>query len=414
MSANFLNQNKLKVATAFSGGLAAVEFALKYENINHEIVFACEFDKYARKQYLKFHNEPKTFYKDIRDLKATKYVDQIDLFVWGSPCQDLSMAGKRKGFNGDKSSLFREGARVQAEMKPKIFIFENVKGLLSSNSGADYKEVCNTFRNQGYHIVTLQMNTKDYGIPQNRERIFIVGFLDVNKYHNYKEPKPFKLEKRLKDILETNVDEKYYLSEKMVQGFMNKTNGWKNSFKPRNKNEISKCLTARYHKSETTDPYIVEDNCVKIGYINQDTQASQVFSSLGISPTLNAGSKGYSQGYIEDIKLEQIGTLDIKGHECTKRVYSDNEISPSLVTKSGGNTIPKIKTKSNIRRLTPKECFRLQGVKNEDINIVVSDTQAYKIAGNAISVNVMQYLLKSLFGKSEIKTSIFDFVGAGL
>ncbi|MBL3520287.1 DNA (cytosine-5-)-methyltransferase [Arcobacter lanthieri] len=409
MSANFLIKNKLKVATAFSGGLAAVEFALKYENINHEIVFACEFDKYARQQYLKFHDKPKTFYKDIRDLKATKYLDQIDLFVWGSPCQDLSLAGKRKGFDGDKSSLFREGARVQDEMKPKIFIFENVKGLLSSNKGADYKEVCDTFRNQGYHIVTLQMNTKDYGIPQNRERIFIIGFLDVDKYHNHNEPKPFKLEKRLKDILETNVDEKYYLSEKMVQGFMNTPSDWQGKFKVKNleKDFYANCINTVEGNRRT-------DNYIKVGYINQDTQASQVFSSLGISPTLNAGSKGYSQGYVEDIKLEQIGTLNIKGHECTKRVYSDNGISPSLVTASGGNTIPKIKTKSNIRRLTPKECFRLQGVKNEDINIVVSDTQAYKIAGNAISVNVMQYLLKSLFGKSEIKTSIFDFVGAGL
>lgn len=215
MSTNILN-GPIKVATAFSGGLAAVEFALKYENIKHEIVFACEFDKYAREQYLKFHNEPKIFYRDIGDLKADKYLNQIDLFVWGSPCQDLSIAGKRKGFNGKKSSLFREGARIQNEMKPKVFIFENVKGLLSSKKGDDYKEVCNSFREQGYNIVTLEINTKDFGIPQNRERIFIVGFLDVNKYHNYKEPKPFKLTKRLKDILEYEVEEKYYLSAKMV------------------------------------------------------------------------------------------------------------------------------------------------------------------------------------------------------
>ncbi|WP_323669135.1 DNA (cytosine-5-)-methyltransferase [Aliarcobacter butzleri] len=417
MSANFLNQNKLKVATGFSGGLAALEFALKYENMNHEIVFACEFDKYARKQYLKFHNEPKTFYKDIKDLKATKYLDLIHLFVWGSPCQDLSLAGKRKGFNGNKSYLFREGARVQAEMKPEVFIFENVKGLLSSNKGADYKEVCDTFRNQGYHIVTLQMNTKDYGIPQNRERIFIVGFLDVNKYHNYKEPKPFKLEKRLKDILETNVDEKYYLSEKMVQGFMNSSSVFQSKFKIKNleKDSYVNCINTVEGNRRT-------DNYIKVGYINQDTQASQVFSSLGVSPTLNAGSKGYSQGYVEDITLEQVGTLDIKGYEVANYGDSINITFPNSKTRRGrvGKQVSQtldcscnqaVVTKSNIRRLTPREYFRLQGVKDEDINIVVSDTQAYKIAGNAISVNVMQYLLKSLFGKSEINTSIFDFVG---
>ncbi|OCL99557.1 Modification methylase HhaI [Aliarcobacter thereius] len=404
MSANLNLNTKLSVATAFSGGLAAVEFALKYENIKHEIIFACEFDKYARQQYLKFHNEPKTFYKDIRDLKAVKYLNQIDLFVWGSPCQNLSLAGNRKGLVGDKSSLFFEGARVQSEMKPKMFIFENVKGLLSSNSGADYKEVCDTFRNQAYHIITLQMNTKDYGVPQNRERIFIVGFLDVNRYHSYTEPAPFKLEKRLKDILEKDVDEKYHLSEKMVRGFIKKENFFCGNFKIKDINtEIANCINTVEGNRRT-------DNYIKVGYINQDAQAGQVFSSLGISPTLSAGSKGYSQGYVEDIKLEQVGILNIKGHECTKRIYSDNGISPSLVTKSGGNTIPKIQIKSNIRRLTPKECFRLQGLKDEDINIIVSDTQAYKIAGNAISVNVMQYLLKSIFERSEIKTSIFDFV----
>ncbi|WP_026803607.1 DNA (cytosine-5-)-methyltransferase [Aliarcobacter lanthieri] len=397
----------LKVATAFSGGLAAVEFALKYENINHEIVFACEFDKYAREQYLKFHNDPQTFYKDIRDLKATKYLNQIDLFAWGSPCQDLSLAGTRKGFNGDKSSLFREGARVQAEMKPNIFIFENVKGLLSSNSGADYKEVCDTFRTQGYHIVTLQINTKDFGIPQNRERIFIIGFLDIEKYHRYKEPKPFKLTKRLKDVLDVKVDKKYFLSEKMVQGFMkHKEKHLKKGtgfiWNPKNGDDIANCLRA--------SPYLCPtDNTIKVGYINQDTQDSQVYSSLGVAPTLSAGAKGYSQGYIKEPTLKQIGTLNIKGHESLRRVYSDNGISPSLVTKSGGNTIPKIQTKTNIRRLTPRECFRLQGLKDEDIKIIVSDTQAYKISGNAMSVNVMQYLVKSLFVENMQKDSLFDF-----
>lgn len=394
----------MKITTAFSGGLAAVEFALKYENIKHEIVFACEFDKYAREQYLKFHNEPKTFYKDIRDLKATKYLNQIDLFVWGSPCQDLSIAGKRKGFDGEKSILFREGARVQNEMKPKIFIFENVKGLLSSNSGNDYKEVCETFRNQCYNIVTLQMNTKDYGIPQNRERVFIVGFLDVDEYHNYKEPKPFKLEKRLKDLLDVKVDKKYFLSEKLIKGFIRKENNFKGSFRAKdlNKDFVANCLGTLNGCRRT-------DNYIKVGYINQDTQASQVFSSLGVCPTLSADSKGYSQGYIEEPTLVQSGTLNIKGHESLKRVYSDVGISPSLVTKSGGNTIPKIQTKTNIRRLTPRECFRLQGVKDEDIKLVVSDTQAYKISGNAISVNVMQYLLKTLFVKDLQKDSLFDF-----
>ena len=125
----------MRIATAFSGGLAACEFGLRYESIEHEIVFACEWDKYARKQYLEFHGDPTSnFYEDIQNLDASKYKDKIDLYCFGSPCQDLSLAGKRKGFLGEKSSLFRHGARVLEEMMPKVFIFENVKGLLSSSN----------------------------------------------------------------------------------------------------------------------------------------------------------------------------------------------------------------------------------------------------------------------------------------
>ena len=206
----------LKIATAFSGGLAAPEFALRYENIKHEVVFACEWDKYARQQYLHFHGKPQTFYKDIKDLDATQYKDKIDLFVWGSPCQDLSLAGKRKGFDGEKSSLFREGARVMSEMMPKCFIFENVKGLLSSNNGNDYKEVVSTFQKLGYYCTMQVMNTKDYGVPQNRERVFIVGFLDQDKHYSFEFEKPIQLTKRLRDILEDDVDEKYYLNKKLL------------------------------------------------------------------------------------------------------------------------------------------------------------------------------------------------------
>lgn len=125
----------IKVATAFSGGLAACEFALKYEELEHEVVFACEWDKYAREQYLKFHGEPKTFYNDVSDLDAKKYLNQIDLYVWGSPCQDLSLAGKRKGFDGEKSSLFREGARVMSEMMPKALYLKMLRDCFHRMGG---------------------------------------------------------------------------------------------------------------------------------------------------------------------------------------------------------------------------------------------------------------------------------------
>lgn len=402
----------IKVATAFSGGLAACEFALKYEDLEHEVIFACEWDKFARQQYLKFHNMPKAFYEDISNLKAMKYKNHIDLFVWGSPCQDLSLAGKRKGFSGEKSSLFREGARVQKEIMPKNFIFENVKGLLSSNKGADYKEVCKTFRDMGYHIHTTVMNTKDYGVPQNRERVFIVGFLDEKEYHSYKEPKPFKLETRLRDILEDEVDDKYFLSQSSVDRLAKS----ERSIEPGDKNtKYANCLISQYNKIPTDGFYIksatkkgyevaTENDSINFTHPSSKTRRGRVGKE--VAQTLDCSC---NQGVID---LKQVGNIDTKGHNSLwGRVYSSDGLGACLNANGGGMGAKTglYVDDFRIRKLTPKECFRLQGVKDEDINLVVSDTQAYKIAGNAISVNVMQYLLKSLYKKENKKETLFDF-----
>ena len=394
----------MRIATAFSGGLAACEFALKYEDLKHEVVFACEWDKYARQQYLEFHGEPQTFYNDISDLNATKYLNEIDLFVWGSPCQDLSLAGKRKGFDGEKSSLFREGARVMGEMMPKAFIFENVKGLLSSNDGRDYKEVVKTFQDMGYLIASKVVNAKEQGTAQNRERVFIVGFLDVNEYHtfNFAETEP--LTKVLRDYLEEEVDEKFYLSEKMIEGFVQKKDG--------------------------------------SGYINQDTQASSVFLTDKESPSLCSGTHGYAQGYIQDrnrinrtircgggssssdkhcfdlVAEPQIGAIRGRNPENpksrtagepTQQMLELNESGTSncLTSVQKDNVVVERAEQFRIRRLTPKECFRLQGVNDEDINLINSDTQSYKIAGNAIEVNTMRSIIRQLYKPTTPKGSLF-------
>ena len=437
----------MRVATAFSGGLASCEFALKYENIPHEVVFACEFDKYARQQYLEFHGEPKTFYNYISDLDANKYKDSIDLFVFGSPCQDLSLAGKRKGFDGKKSSLFREGTRVMSEMMPKAFIFENVKGLLSSNNGNDYKEVIKTFQYLGYHITMQVLNTKDYGVPQNRERVFIVGFLDHDKHYSFEFENTIPLTKRLRDVLEDDVDEKYYLSEKLIKGFMNKKGSFSsNMFKPLDKDAShTGCLTSRYHKCATTDPYIKEPQLNQIGNIDQKGHNSlwgRVYDTNGLGTCLNANGggagaktglyqvksatkKGYETATENDsinftfpeskTRRGRVGkgvaqTLDTACNQGVIECFGGTQanaarminISPCLTSAMGlgGGHRPIIKSPTNefrIRRLTPKECFRLMGVKDKDISLVTSDTQAYKISGNAISVNVMQSIIRSIY-----------------
>ena len=340
----------LKIATAFSGGLAAPEFALRYENIKHEVVFACEWDKYARQQYLHFHGKPQTFYKDIKDLDATQYKNEIDLFVWGSPCQDLSLAGKRKGFDGAKSSLFREGARVMREMMPKCFIFENVKGLLSSNNGNDYKEVVSTFQKLGYHCTMQVMNTKDYGVPQNRERVFIVGFLDYNEHLGFEFEKPIKLTKKLRDILEDDVDEKYYLSDKQYKSLINPKYESMGMDRVNNIDDICNCLTTM--EGGNREPKILQKE------------------------------RGFNKG-------------------------GEHSICPTITINSFQENNYLLKN-YRIRKLTPTECYRLQGVKDEDIDLVVSNTQAYKIAGNAISVNVMQSILRSIYKIKSV--NLFYFI----
>lgn len=456
----------LKVGTLFSGGLGGVEFALKYENIEHEVVLACEFDKYARKQYKSFHNYDGIFEHDVRYLNYlldTPLIPDLnlDLLVWGSPCQDLSLAGKREGFNGEKSSLFRIGAKIQSKLMPKSFIFENVKGLLSSNHGKDLKEVINTFTSMGYHINTKVLNAKQHGTAQNRERLFIVGFLDSHEHYKFNFEEPIKLTKTLKDYIDNEVDEKYFLSERMINGFIahkerdqERHNGsFKNHFVPTNGDKIAACLMCNQNKS--TSDYI------KVGYINQNTQSSSVSSTDGISNTLTSGTHGYAQGYIQLNQIGYInknsqgnrvydtqcyGTLSSNGGGCgaktglyaiksaTKQGYelatendSINFTHPDSKTRRGrvGKNVAQtldcscnqaiidsnIKRWSifpfRIRKLTPIECFRLMGVINDDINIVVSDTQAYKIAGNGIEINTMRSILRGMYKNENIQNTLF-------
>lgn len=366
----------LKVATSFSGGLAACEFALKYEDIDHEVVFACEWDKYARSQYLEFHGEPKTFYNDIQELNATKYKNEIDLFVWGSPCQDLSLAGKRKGFDGEKSSLFRQGARVLEEMMPKVFIFENVKGLLSSNNGNDYKEVIKTFQDLGYLISIKVLNAKEHGTAQNRERVFVVGFLNEEEYHRFNFEQPIKLTKALRDYLDDEVEEKYFLSDKLLKGFMShrerhekKGTGFK--YEVRNLDGVASCLRANGSLAPTDNTVKIK-SATKSGYEIATKEDSVNFTHPDSKTRRGRVGKGVAQ------------TLDCS---CNQGVIES----------------------SRIRKLTPMECYRLMGVRDEDINLVNSDTQSYKIAGNGIEVNTMRSILRSLY-KNKKTNSLLDFM----
>ena len=373
--------HKISLATLFSG-IGAPEFAAKKVFDSVKMIFACEIDKFARKSYLANHDAPLAFYEDICDLDAKAYAEQIDILIGGSPCQDFSTAGQRAGENGERGNLIWQFYRIVSEARPKVFIYENVKGFLSINGGKSYQSFLDALRGLGYFCHAEILNTKDYGIPQNRERLYIVGFLDAQEYHAfYIAPKTGC--KRLADFLDTSIDEKYFLSDKALTHFRSKNPKFNGKFEPKNANEsIADTLTTKPNHRRT-------DTFIKV-----------------------------------------VGELDIKGADCIKRVYDMDGLVPTLTTMGGGGREPKILQHSRgfnkgaefelcptissnsfehnnllknerIRKLTPKECLRLQGFP-ESFKIVVSDTQTYKQAGNAMSVNIIKMIFKQI-QKASIK-----------
>lgn len=451
-------------------GIGSPEQALNNLGVDHEISFACEIDKYARQTYLS-NFEPKLMLSDMTKETWEGKDFYSDLFIGGIPCQSFSLAGKRLGELDPRGLLFYDFYRYVQVQQPKYFIIENVKGLLSDDSGKTFRNWIqllgrseNTHINMFNHPDSLEynlhwkvLNTKDFGLPQNRERVFLVG-IRKDLPNTFRFPPGWRLDLRLKDVLEDEVDEKYYLSEKMLNGFINhaerqrqKGNGF--TFEPTEGNCISKTVTT----DEGTRGYtnFIIDKVDKIGFINQDTQSSTVFNTASISPTVCAGTHGYAMGYIKDpicvamrgrnpdnpgqriagqknvqtLEPNSQGTTNtitsaqkdnlileptVKVQEATKKGFavaksgdSINLSNPNSETRRGrvGNQIANtLDTSCNqavvehsyrIRRLTPLECFRLQGFPDSFIK-PVSNSQLYKQAGNTISVPVIQAIIKNL------------------
>lgn len=209
----------LNVLSLFSG-IGAFEKALENLNIDHEVVGYCEIDKYASKAYSTIHDisEEKNL-KDVTKIDILDIDDPVDLITYGFPCQDISNAGKQRGFEHDgeltRSGLFFEALRIIEDYKPKFAIAENVKALTSKKFTNEFNIVLDSLDKAGYNNYWKVLNAKDYGIPQNRERVFIISIRkDIDKRFTFPEPIP--LELRLKDLLEPSVDSKYYLSNEMI------------------------------------------------------------------------------------------------------------------------------------------------------------------------------------------------------
>ena len=458
----------LKLLSLFSG-IGAFEKALENIGEPFEVVRYCEIDKYASKAYSLIHNLDENLnLKDVCTVKTEELPKDIDLCTYGFPCQDISIAGKQKGFQDEEGDLTRSGLFFEAlyvieQTKPKVAIAENVKALTSKKFAAEFKIVLDCLNEAGYRNYWAVLNAKDYGIPQNRERVFIISIRN-DLDHGFQFPKKYELKLRLKDLLEETVDEKYYLPDKMLQGFLNtvvdnsptiqrfdvpqtvsvrkyevnkeklvktlrhqkKVCGWSNKELAK---ELELPVTTVEHWFRTDDGFAIPDPeiwedvkwLLEMDDIDDFDEAIMTFEERdgvyekaercyhenGISPTITA-AMGKNEKIIIDGCI-QIGSLNRKKyHEFSNRVYSPDGCARTLMGE-GGNSNDKagqyLMPNLKIRRLTPKECFRLMGFADEDCDILVankiSNTQLYKLAGNSIVVDVLEEIFVELLNQYE-------------
>jgi len=335
-----------------------------------------EIDKYAIKSYCEIHNvDPELNFGDVKELTFQDIEGKVDMMTWGFPCQDISVAGKMAGIKeGTRSGLYYEGMRILREVKPKYSIIENVKNLTSKKFKESFEQILKDLEDAGYNNYWKILNAKNYGVPQNRERVFIISIRkDIDK-GTFEFPEPFDNGIRLKDILEDKVDEKYFLSEKMIQGFI-----------AHNQNQIEKNI-----------------NTIKIGEVTPNSQAGQVYSTEGMSPTIVAGTHGYANG-----NIIEAGNLNNKGwYNSSNKVYSNKGIAPTLTAMQGGNIKPKVMVERiggifdkegkkhqagsiyNKEKLSPPLDTMQGGYRQPMINVINGTKKGYDTATEGDSINM--------------------------
>lgn len=376
----FLNpRHTIRVATLFSG-IGAIEHALERLKLNKEIVFACDNDPAVKKSYFENYDIlDKHWHDDICELNAKKYKYKIDLLVGGSPCQSFSMVGKRGGLEDTRGTLFYEFARIIDESKPKVFIFENVKGLLSHDEGNTWQIIQNVFNDLGYFFQTPEiLNSKHFGVPQNRNRIFVVGFRKTKWKDDFEYPRRIELESTMQDYLEDYVDSNFYLKEKGVK-FVTSLKNQIKSYTQVN-GDVALCQKANQQFNWHGD-FVFEQANKKLKYDEQVFEINNVESKYYLSEkvekyVLSDGTKSFKTKPKTDL---EIARPLLQSMHKMHRAGVDNYVTH----------------KGKIRKLTPRECLRLMGFR-DSFNIVVSDTQAYRQAGNSIVVDVLIALMKSI------------------
>lgn len=519
----------IKIASLFSGIGGFETGFMQHFGEDTEIVFASEIDKFASKSYEMIYNH--TPHGDITKIHETDIPDH-DVMVYGFPCQAFSVAGKRMGFSDTRGTLFFEALRIINEKRPKVAIAENVKGLVGHDKGRTLEVIVQSLSEIGYRVDFEILNSKYFGVPQNRERIFIVAVRDDLvqqenwkidskrtdvlakgkrkiaslpdiKTFNFDFPSQKTVTKRIKDILEPSVDEKYYLSKERVakmkmrepkegdikvvadlntDGYIDNSNRLYSTEgiaatvtrkASENQNILEPKVTVEatiedgvlnnqnkriYDKSgiaPTIDtmqggmrqPKILEEpELDQVGYIERNSQGNRVYDSSGLASTVSASGGGLAgnTGLITEPSIDTVGQIEEwrqRGHvyndtglmgtvaatdyktpklvnETEKQAFvvndyeirlREDELATCLDTRYGafpdqhgartgiyeGDT-PHLR----IRKLTPLECLRLQGFPDDYHHTLkengISDSQLYKMAGNAVSVPVIKAIAEKV------------------
>jgi len=367
------NKKKIVLGTCFSG-IGAIEQAILRLGIDHEIAFACDnggriiecdynielhsirklkntlskkkyvddlYNKNSKKKnfvkesYLANYNiSEDRFFEDIKLLDGADFENKIDLFVGGSPCQSFSIAGSRGGFEDTRGTLFYDYVRLIKEIKPKIFIYENVHGVLSHDNKRTWNTMCNVFDELGYHYKWEILNAKDYGIPQSRRRLFVVGFLDSKEHLRFEFPNKTPLDFTMQDFLE----------DKTPNGSLLSVNG--------------------KLKIIDNEPGIVEEK--------------YYLSPKLLKYCLSPGTKNF---------MHQNAKIDLP---IARALLS------SMGNSHRSSVNNYVTTNDRVRALTVREVHRLMGF-DDNYKIVVSKAQAYKQAGNSIVVDVLISILLNIY-----------------
>lgn len=331
-------------------------FRLGMEMAGHECVGHCEIDKYAQESYVAIHGEGGWFADDITRVTPGE-LPPADCYCAGFPCQSFSIAGKRGGFEDTRGTLFFEIMRLARERQPKHLFFENVKGLFSHDGGRTFGTILRTMGECGYDAEWSLLNTKDFSTserptPQNRERVFIIGHL-----RGRSRPKVFPITKSSEQAIRQigNIDQ---------------------------------------HKRKRDNP-----------------QTGRIYDPEGLSPTLNTMQGGGLEPKVflnkSMVKIHSYLNPNMLNKKQNGEVYDSQGLSPTLRSGQGirgrgigSSNAPKIMQDVSIRRLTPLECWRLQGFPDSAFYAAkdagISDTQLYKQAGNAVTVNVVYEIAKRL------------------